>query len=328
MSIQRIRSTTMLLVVLTMGAVLVGPIAGQAEEADHADAHASDGEGDHDETRHVDEEAIQITPEVLEEFGIGVATAGPGTVVRTVDLPAEVRPNQDRLAHIVPRYAGIVKEVRTDIGDRVRAGEVLAVIESSGSLSPFPLKTLIDGVVIAKHITRGEAASPERTAFAIADLRDVWVDISVYQKHLPLLRIGQQVHISAGHELDEADATISYLAPVVDEGTRTATARVVLPNPHGTWRPGLFVTARVEVERAPVAVAVPRTALEVVDDRTVVFVEEEQGYVPRAVTLGRAGRSTVEVSEGLAAGERYVSRGGFTLKAELAREELSSGHSH
>jgi cobalt-zinc-cadmium efflux system membrane fusion protein len=270
---------------------------------------------------------VRLAPSALEEFGIELAVAGPGSIEKTISLPAEVRPNQDRLAHIAPRFPGIAREVRSRIGDRVKPGQVLAVIESE-ALAPFDLKTQIHGVVIAKHITRGEPVSREQAAFVVADLRDVWIDISVYQKDLALLRVGQPVVVSAGHDLEEARGEISYLAPVVDEATRTATARLVLPNPQGAWRPGLFVTARVEVAREEVPLVVPESALEAVDERTVVFVQVADGFEARAVSLGRRGDRHVEILSGLAPGARYVARGGFTLKAELQSGEFSGGHAH
>jgi cobalt-zinc-cadmium efflux system membrane fusion protein len=271
--------------------------------------------------------AVRLDAETREEFGIEVATAGPGWIEKSTSLPAEVRPNQDRLAHIAPRFPGLAREVHAQIGDVVKTGQELAVIESE-ALAPYSLKTLIDGRVIAKHITRGEPVSREQAAFVVADLRDVWIDISVYQKDLPLLRLGQPVVVSAGHGLEEAEGKISYIAPVVDEETRTATARLVIPNPDGIWRPGLFVTARVEVERREVAVAVPQTALEILDGRTTVFVENEARFEARVVNLGLGGDRHVEIRNGLAAGERYVARGAFTLKAELERGELAGGHEH
>lgn len=302
-------------------AVLVGLACGGAPDA------PPDGpEHDAQEAGH-GMEPVRLAPETLAEFGIEVETAGPGIVERSVSLPAEVRPNQDRLAHIAPRFPGIVREVKADIGDEVKAGQVLAVVESE-ALAPFPLKTLIDGVVIQKHITRGEPVSREQVAFVVADLRDVWIDISVYQKDLAEVEVGQPVHVSAGHGLHEAEGRISYLSPVVDEATRTATARVVLPNPEGRWRPGLFVATRIRTAEMEVPLAIPRTALQQMGEETVVFLETPEGFAPRPVELGRRGEEHVEVTRGLEPGERYVARGGFTLKSELARETFSGGHGH
>jgi cobalt-zinc-cadmium efflux system membrane fusion protein len=318
-----------------LGAGLAGlctaPLACEADEGPPEGGREAVPEEKHAEEAHgakeEGEEAVRLAPEVLAEFGIEVATAGPGPIERTISLPAEVRPNQDLLAHVAPRFAGIAREVRAQIGDTVKAGQVLAIIESE-ALAPYPLKTQIDGVVIAKHVTVGEPVSSDRDAFTVADLRQVWVDVSVYQNHLRDVRLGQSALISAGHGLDEARGKISYVSPVVDEETRTAVARVVLPNPDGVWRPGLFVTARIVVERAEVQVAVPLTALEVVEGKTVVFVEGARGFAARPVMLGRQDELRGEVQGGLTPGERYVAKGGFTLKAELARGEMRGGHAH
>ncbi|HEB88492.1 MAG TPA: HlyD family efflux transporter periplasmic adaptor subunit [Deltaproteobacteria bacterium] len=295
---------------------------------------ADTGSSEHDESHtsgdaHDEQDIVSLDESVMREFGIEIGVAGPGLVTRSVTLPAEIRPNEDRLAHIAPRFPGIAREVRKKVGDTVRAGETLAIIESSESLAPYPLKTLIDGIVIERHITRGEPVSQQRgRVFTVADLSTVWVDISIYQKHLDAVKLGQTVMLSAGHGKPGATGTISYISPIIDEDTRTATARIVLDNPDGRWRPGLFVTARVEVDHVRVPVAVPRSALEQIDDSTVIFVEAETGFVPRPVMTGREGGDLVEIEDGLVAGERYVRSGGFTLKSELAREELSGGHSH
>jgi len=293
------------------------PAAG--EEA-HGDEHGHEGEGEHHE-----EPVVRLTPEQLQAAGITVETAGPGRIDIAVELPGEVRPNGERLAHITPRFPGIAREVRKSIGDTVRSGEVLAVIESSESLSSYDLKTLIDGTVLERHITPGEAVDRETQAFVIADLSTVWVELSVYQKDLPRVRVGSRVRLQAAHDAPEAEGDVSYLTPSVDEATRTVTARVVLPNSADTWRPGMFVVGRL-LDESEAAVAVRTTALQTVEQRPVVFVEEEEGFEPRPVLLGRVGESHAEIVSGLAAGERYVAANSFLLKAELGKGSAEHAH--
>lgn len=283
--------------------------------------------GPHDE--HEDEhDAVRLDAREREEFGIEVAVAGPDTIETWLALPGEIRPNDDRLAHIVPRFSGIATEVRAHIGDHVREGEVLAVVEGDESLSPFEVRTLIGGTVIGKHLSLGEAVSRDRDAFVIADLSTVWADLTVYPRDLAHIRVGAPVRMFVGHEATGTVERIRYVTPVVDEVTRTATARLVLPNPDGAWRPGMFVTGRVLTDRHAAAVAVPRTALHTHEERLVVFVEEDGAFHPRPVRVGREGAELVELAEGLAAGERYVIRGGFTIKAELGKESFGHGHAH
>lgn len=262
--------------------------------------------------------------EDFERSGVRVVAASAGTVDVGFDLPGEVRPNGDRLAHLAPRFPGLVREVRKRAGDTVRTGEVLAVVESE-TLALFELKAAFDGIVVDRHVAPGEAVNRERPAFIVADLSTVWVDIHVYQSALPELRLGQAVRIAAAAGGAEAEGLVSYIAPVVDQATRTAGARVVLPNPEGTWRPGLFVTVTV-LNPVPAPVVVARQAIHTFEDASVVFVVDGDHFEPRRVVLGRRGRTTVEVAAGLSPGDRFAEEGSFLVKAELGKG--AAGHEH
>lgn len=101
--------------------------SGSAEGGEHA-GHEEHNEGS--DGGHGDSEVVSLSEEVMREFGIEVVTAGPGRLHETVVLPGEVQANQDRLAHIVPRVTGIVRDVGVGLGEDVEAGEVMVVLES------------------------------------------------------------------------------------------------------------------------------------------------------------------------------------------------------
>jgi len=309
------------LAVLLLAATAAAQDHGQGLDHDH-EAAAGSAAGDHAE------EIVVLAPAVAREFGVATRPAGPADIARTVSLPGEVQPDADRLAHITPRFEGIVTETRADLGDRVREGQTLAVIEGDESLAPYELKTLVAGTVIGKHLVLGEAVGRDRTAYVVADLSRVWVDLAVFQRDLARVGVGQSVALRVGHEDTAAVGTISYVTPTVDEHTRTATARVVLPNPDGRWRPGMFLGAEVTVERHAAAVAVPPSALQTVFDETVVFVREDHGFVARPVRTGRHDREQVEILAGVAAGEPVVVTGSFVLKSELEKAAFGDGHGH
>jgi cobalt-zinc-cadmium efflux system membrane fusion protein len=293
---------------------------------EHADEHAqgeeghAHGEGDEE---HHDEGLVRLTPEQRETAGIASTPAGPGVIDAGVELLGEIRPNGDQLAHIFPRFPGLALEVRKSAGDAVRAGDVLALMESSETLSTYPMKTLIDGVVLEKELTRGEAVERDKLCFVVANLATVWLELSVYPRDLARVRVGQQVLVAPGEQAASEHASISYLTPSIDSRTRTATARVVLDNAKGQWRPGMFVSVRV-VEDEAAEIAIPRGALQVVEGKPSVFVETDEGWALRAVQPGREGNQMVEVLSGLVAGERVASTHTFLLKSELGKGE--AGH--
>lgn len=355
---------------------------------------------------------MRLSVDELEEFGIALSTASAGTLSIHLTLPGEVKVDEDRFAHIVPRISGVVHAVDVSAGDVVRAGDVLAVLDSreladikseylagierlsiadaayrreeglfakkisseqeflearqglaeakialrssrqkllalgfeepyidalpeqpEHALVHYAITAPISGTVIEKHISRGEALSAEAEAFAIADLRTVWVDLSVFQKDLDLVAEGQHVEVVTANGKLRATGEIRYVRPIVGEATRTAIARIVLENPDGQWRPGLFVSGKVAIDQVVAPLVVPKSALITMDSALVVFVQEQGGFAPRAitprfVTTGRESTTHSEVTSGLEAGEVYVSSGGFALKAELAKDELGEGHGH
>ncbi len=297
----------------------------QCSPADKTERVAQNEEEEH---HHEEEQIVTISKQEMAEFGVQLATAASGTLQLHVNLPGEVIIPPDNLAHVHPRFPGIVKKVLKHIGQPVKKGEVLAIVESNESLVEYPIKSLIDGTIVEKHLTIGEVVDDSRHGFVIANLNTVWVYLQIYQKDLPYVQVGQKVTISAGPGLPEVESTIDYISPIIDETTRTAEARVILPNPKGIWKPGLFVTGRIMVKNLTVDVLVPKTALQMLGEQTVVFVKTDEGFKPQPVQIGRQNDVNVEIVHGLTPGTVYVSKGGFTLKAELLKSEFGDGHGH
>ena len=294
------------------------------EEVGHDDHDGHEGNDDHD-----DEGGIRLEPEVMQEFGITVETAASGVLDIYTVLPGEVQVNRDHLAHIAPRYPGLVIDVKKNIGDQAKRGEVLAVIEGNESLVSYELKSLVNGTIIEKHITLGESLKEDDIVYVVADLNTVWIDLTVYQKDISMIRVGQKVVVSGGEHTSESEGTISYISPTVDEHTRTSLARVVLPNPNGHWRPGMFIEGTIRLSTIEASVAVPRSAIITVEDRPSVFVMGDNGFVPREVEIGVSDENHAEILKGLEPGERYAARNILPLKAELNRAGLEhAGHAH
>jgi len=498
----------------------------------HEDDHEGDQNAEHGDNEEDRESIVRLSQEQMDEFGVKMATAGPGALITRLSLPGKVTLNEDRVAHIVPRVPGIVREALKGVGDTVHAGEVMAWIESADlgdakvdflakwaevdcctidltrarevhdntlgllellksvpsletlremngiamgdnrsalvsayaefvfakaayerersllakkvssetdyqeaeaaykkadalytaardsiefkvrrdlleaeraqhvremellgaerrlyvlglsakeivdltllarrqpppasteatcddpncrgcanhetkgadavdatlgtvneRLAWHPLRAPFEGTVIEKHLTLGEKHGDESDVFTVADLSSVWVDVSVYRKDLSYVKAGQSARISASGGTPSTLGTISFVAPIVDEKTRTTLARVVLPNPQGEWRPGLFVTAELSVGDETAPVVISKTAMQRVAGDTVVFVEMDGGLEPVPVTVGRTNTTHAEILSGLQSGQRYVAQGAFELKAKIVTSGLGAhaGHGH
>ncbi len=211
--------------------------------------------------------------------------------------------------------------------------DVISVLLSdSDDLTRFELRAPTDGIIIAKHAVHGELLNTETQTFTIANLNQVWVNLTIHQKDLPVIHKGQSVVISTRDRLAESQpefrGVIDWVSPTLSEATRSATARVILENADRRWRPGLFVSGTVAIAETMARVVIPRSALQNVEDRTVVFVQEGDEFKARPVQLGRTDTHRVEIVQGLEPGETFVSKNAFTLKAQMSKSAFGGGHAH
>jgi cobalt-zinc-cadmium efflux system membrane fusion protein len=341
---------------------------------------------------------VHLSDAQVKQFGVETSAAGPGRLRIEIALPGEVALNADRVGHVVPRVSGVVREVRKNLGDTVRRGEIMAVLESreladntaallaarervnlaqsnfdredqlrQKKISPeqdyiqaknalaeagielrtaeqklralgfsdeyiaklpdrpgqaailYEMTAPFDATIIEKHVSLGEVLTDGSPAFVIADLSTVWVNLDVHQKDLPLIQVGQTAAIGVGNAPPAVGGRVSFLEPLAEETNRTIHARVVISNSGGRWCPGLFVTGRIVVDDVQVPVLVPSEALIMVGGKTCLFLKESDKFRLQTVTAGRTNGTLTEITQGLAAGQIYVSKGAFILKSELAK---------
>jgi len=190
----------------------------------------------------------------------------------------------------------------------------------------YELKSPVDGIVMRKHITSGEAVKGDDDIFLIADLSDVWVNIAVPEADLKAIRLGQKVKVILQNLDLEGAGTLSYIGSVIDEKSRTVTARVVIPNRKRQWRPGSFVTVELVRQEKNVPIGVPAEAIQALRDWSVVFVKYGNFFEARPVELGESDGAVVEVLHGLRKGEPYVVKNSFSVKAEIGKSAATHSH--
>jgi len=234
-------------------------------------------------------------------------------------------------------------------GDADRATRVSSVIQ---------LRSPIAGTVVLRDAIVGQSVEPSTSLFTIADLSEVWVLLDIYERDLGHVAVGAEVSVTtAAFPRRSFEGRVVHISEVLDERTRTAKVRIVIPNRDGALRPGMFCRATLragseaphqeggkatgsetaeaqpgeEAEAASggearEALVVPVGALQRIGDADVVFVRvEERKFEARTVRVGERGGTSVEILGGLRQGEEVVTEGSLTLKAELARASLGEG---
>jgi len=232
--------------------------------------------------------------------------------------------------------AGIRAQAASDRLRRLGLGQ--GEIDGLGKAGPagvqgrLVLRAPAAGTILDMHAVPGEAARPDQNVFTIGDLSQMWVWADVYE--------GQVRQVLAHEHHGDMRATVTakafpgevfpasvdFVAPSMDEKTRTLKVRVGVPNPKGKLRAGMFVNVELYLPSGPDALVIPRAALLADEGRSFVFVRHQGEYwVRRPVETGRASGGQVEITKGLAGGETVATEGCFLLKSDVLRSKMGAG---
>ena len=131
------KTATAVLSVVMVGVLLAAAILfwktddhGEAAEGGHGEAASAEHGKEGAKGEGHAEGIVELTDDQIRTAGIATAKAAGAVIGNMLKFPGEVRFNEDRTAHVVPRVAGVAESVSADLGQLVRKGQVLAVISS------------------------------------------------------------------------------------------------------------------------------------------------------------------------------------------------------
>ncbi len=182
----------------------------------------------------------------------------------------------------------------------------------------LPIYATVSGIVTERRVTQGQYVNAGEVLFTVTDLSTIWVKADVYQPDLPSVHTGQSVEITS----DSLPGTtlhgrVGFLDTSINPQTRTASARIQVPNPSMRLRPGMFVQVKFAAPAGRDVLAIPRSAVLDTGTRKIVYVAKSGGeFEGRQVQLGPAGTDYYPVLAGLKEGERIVSQGSFLIDSQ------------
>jgi cobalt-zinc-cadmium efflux system membrane fusion protein len=213
------------------------------------------------------------------------------------------------------------------------AAEIEALSAESRSLTgTVPVRAPFAGVILERSLSLGALVQTGDKSLLLADTSRVWVLTNLNERDVAALQESQkegparaEVRVAAYGERTFLGA-LDRVGGTLDEATRTAKARVVVENPEGLLRAGMFARVKLGLKGGGRAVAIPEAS--VLDDagRTFVFVRATGPYyIRRPVKTGRADAGWVEVLTGLKEGDEVVADGAFQLKSDVLRSKMGAG---
>lgn len=262
---------------------------------------------------------------IAREAGVVTAPVSGGVIRDEHEVQGLLTTIEGRHAHVRARFPGPVKDVKVAVGDRVRPGQPLAVIESNLSLTSYEVRAPLSGTVMERDISVGDIAA-EQQLFEIADLSTLWVDLHLFGRDAQHITPGLPVQIVRLSDGVTSSAKLDRVLPGTATASQSTVARATLVNTDGQWRPGAAVRARVTVAETPVALRVPVSALQHFRDWQVVFIRVGETYEVRPIEIGERDANWVEVKAGLAAGDEVVVEQSYLVKADI--EKSGATHDH
>ncbi|HBF49171.1 MAG TPA: efflux RND transporter periplasmic adaptor subunit [Massilia sp.] len=218
----------------------------------------------------------------------------------------------------------IARNAAQEARTRLRLAEqqlAAAGASSGGQLNRLMLRSPIKGNVTARQIALGDIVAPDAHLFEVADLNELAAELSLSPDDAARVAVGTTVDVSTDGRT--GTGRITHVSRVLDPATRQVRAIARLSNGRGAWRIGETVRASIALEGSAggTQLAIPRTAVQTVEDRPSVFVREKDGFAIKHVVLGGNAAGYVKVMGGLEGNEQIAVSNTYLLKAEHGKGE-------
>jgi len=240
-----------------------------------------------------------------------------------VDIGAASRQDLEEITAVHEAHATEVEAARLRLQLLgLTAEQVRALTSPSQIVSTIVVPAPITGVITSRSANLGQVIAMGQELLSVTDLSEVWVVGDLYEQDFKTVTVGSEATITTpAYPGLTLRGRVSYIDPRVDPQARTAKARIEVPNSEGRLRLGMYVTVSFTTPGGA-AVVVPRSAVQSIGDRQVVFVpvEGEEGkFIQRQIRLGSPVGDNYTVLGGLKPGETIVTEGSFFLRAEVLR---------
>lgn len=246
-----------------------------------------------------------------------------GQVLATLYAPQLVAAQQELLT------AAALKETQPQLYRAVRkklqlwklTDKEIEAIEVSGKVREyFPIRATVGGTVTALLGTEGDYLKEGQAIARVSNLNTLWANFDAYERQLSQFKVGQKIEIyTSAYPNKKVEGTISFIAPLLNNDTRTATLRATVKNNDKVLKPGMFVSGKITTAPSTTkAVSIPASAVLWTGKRSLVYVKAAQDspiFEMREVTLSQKNGAQVEIIEGLSIGEEIVTKGTFTVDA-------------
>lgn len=272
-----------------------------------------------------EENVVSLKPAALQHMILRTQPAMRGKLEKTLRVAGRISENLNKTAKITSTFEGRLVKLNFDLDDRVKAGDVLAVVMSPELLNkPLELKSPIAGVVIRRQATVGELADKSKEIYTISDPADLWVIAEIKELDIGAVKVGQKATFKVLSYPDENfQGLVERIGNRIDPETRTMEVRIAVANAEGHLMPGMFADIGISTIIREGILQIPKQAILRDGDNQIVFVaRDDHTFEKRILQQGDESCGRVQVLAGVNEGENVVYEGAFILKSKLLEGEL------
>lgn len=205
--------------------------------------------------------------------------------------------------------------------------EIEQIEKAHDSSSLFAVRAPFRGTLVGRTAVIGELVNPGDAVFTVANLKNMWLELSIPAHQTSLMKQGLDVEARFDTRIGlVTKGQLIWVATSIDVRSRMLKARALIPNEDGWIKAGMFGKAAVEVDEAARGFRIPKDAIQYIDDKPFVFVKEEADlFALRRVALGTVNGSHADILSGISAADQVVTQGSFIAFSEFFKSRLGAG---
>ena len=256
---------------------------------------------------------VQLSAAQQKAIALQLASASLRPLSTELNLNGEVQLLPDRQADVSLRISGQIKGLYANLGDRVRVGQRLVLVQSRLVGDPPPSVTIsapMSGVIDARNVVVGQAVEPNTVLFHISDRSQLIVVARVYEEDIGKIKTGQKARVRVLSDPKQVfTGKVTLIDPNLDPLNRTVKVWIQIANPQGLLKPNMFARASVILRANGAALTIPNGAVIEANGEKFVFVREGDKYNRVEVSVGAKDDEYSEITDGLVPGDEVVTQG-------------------
>ncbi len=203
---------------------------------------------------------------------------------------------------------GRYQDAREEILNRlaILAQRKVELDQARQQLTDTTLYAPFEGAVRERHVAVGQYVAIGQPIVTLVRTHPLRLKLAVPERDAAALRAGQRVSVRIEGDPQEHEGRLARLSAAIEEGSRTLMVEAEVPNADGALRPGAFAKATIVTSAGEPAVLVPQSSIVTFAGMEKVLTVEEGRSVERRVRTGRRQQGTVEILEGIAAGDQVI----------------------